>query len=373
MRLGVLDVGSNTVHLLVVDAHRGAHPTPMSSDKSVLRLAEQIDASGELSRAGADRLVRAVTDARDAAAEHGCEELMAFATSAVREARNCGEVLARVRAETGVELRVLSGEDEARYTFLAARRWLGWSAGQLLVVDIGGGSLELATGIDEDPDVALSVPFGAGRLTRTRLRKDPPSQREVAALRDWLDAQLVPVARRLRRAGAPDRAVATSKTFRTLARLTGAAPSSAGPRVRRVLTDAGLRQLIAFISRMSAADLAELEGVSASRAHQLVAGALVAEATMRALSLAELEICPWALREGVILRRLDHTNGTGETASVRSTGTADFTGSAGFAGAAGTGAAPAGGQETEPGRGGAAGDPNCVTGRTGGHGARWER
>jgi exopolyphosphatase/guanosine-5'-triphosphate,3'-diphosphate pyrophosphatase len=79
--------------------------------------------------------------------------------------------------------------------------------------------------------------------------------------------------------------------------------------VRRVLTEPGLRQLIAFISRMSAADLAELEGVSSSRAHQLVAGALVAHATMLALSRPELEICPWALREGVILRRLDQTDG----------------------------------------------------------------
>jgi len=108
--------------------------------------------------------------------------------------------------------------------------------------------------------------------------------------------------------------VATSKTFRSLARLTGAAPSSAGPRVSRVLTQAGLRQLIAFISRMSSDDLAQLEGVSPSRAHQLVAGALVAESTMRALSLESLEICPWALREGVILQRLDHSDGTEQTA-----------------------------------------------------------
>lgn len=100
-------------------------------------------------------------------------------------------------------------------------------------------------------------------------------------------------------------AVATSKTFRTLARLTGAAPSAAGPRVKRTLTAAGLRQLIAFISRMTAADRAELEGVSANRSHQIVAGALVAEASMRALGLEKVEICPWALREGIIFRRLD--------------------------------------------------------------------
>ncbi|WP_086821987.1 Ppx/GppA phosphatase family protein [Allokutzneria sp. NRRL B-24872] len=314
MRLGVLDVGSNTVHLLVVDAHRGAHPTPMRSEKSVLRLAEQITDGDRLSDEGAELLVDAVANARESAVGFGCAELMAFATSAVREASNSAEVLALVHERTGVELKVLSGEDEARYTFLAVRRWYGWSAGNTVVLDIGGGSLEIAVGIDEDPDLALSLPFGAGRLTRTRFASDPPTKREVRELRERLDAELAPVARRLRKIGPPDHAVATSKTFRTLARLTGAAPSSAGPMARRTLTDAGLRQLIAFISRMSAADLAELEGVSHSRAHQLVAGALVAEAAMRALSLSELEICPWALREGVILRRLDQTEEAVQTA-----------------------------------------------------------
>ncbi|WP_132877439.1 Ppx/GppA phosphatase family protein [Tamaricihabitans halophyticus] len=317
MRLGVLDVGSNTVHLLVVDAHRGAHPTPMHSEKSVLRLTEDINAEGKLRGRGADRLVQAVSEAKAAAARQGCEETMAFATSAVREASNVTDVLGRVRAETGVDLQVLSGADEARLTFLAVRRWFGWSAGRLLVADIGGGSLELAAGIDEEPDLAESVPLGAGRVTRTRFEHDPPTRAELVATSAWLDEQLAPVARKIAKLGEPDRVVATSKTFRSLARLTGAAPSSAGPRVRRVLTDVALRQLIAFISRMTAADLAELEGVSASRAHQLVAGALVAQATMRALSRTELEICPWALREGVILRRLDHTNGSEQAASGR--------------------------------------------------------
>ncbi|HET6260583.1 Ppx/GppA phosphatase family protein [Pseudonocardia sp.] len=313
MRLGVLDVGSNTVHLLVVDAHRGGHPTPMTSDKTELRLAENLDVSGALTKAGADALVRAVQRASVAAAAAGCADLLAFATSALRDAANSAAVLAKVRDQTGVALQVLPGEDEARYTFLAVRRWYGWSAGRLLVLDIGGGSLEIAAGLDEHPAVAESLPMGAGRLTREWFRSDPPSRREIAALRDHLDAQLAPVAHRLRRAGEPELAVGTSKTFRSLARLTGAAPSSAGPRVHRSLTDVGLRQLAAFITRMSSGDLAELEGVSPSRSHQLVAGALVAEASMRALRVSQLEICPWALREGVILRRLDTLDGTVQT------------------------------------------------------------
>lgn len=301
----MLDVGSNTVHLLVVDAHRGGHPTPMSSTKATLRLAEATDSSGKITRRGADRLVATVGEFAMIAASSGCAELMAFATSAVRDASNSEEVLSRVRSETGVELQVLAGEDESRLTFLAVRRWFGWSAGRIINLDIGGGSLEMTNGVDEEPDVALSLPLGAGRLTREWLAEDPPGRRRVAMLRDWLDTELAGAAVAVLNAGVPDLAVASSKTFRSLARLTGAAPSAAGPRVRRTLTATGLRQLISFISRMTTADRAELEGVSAERAPQIVAGALVAEASMRALSIETVEICPWALREGLILRRLD--------------------------------------------------------------------
>src|SRR5664280_2112936 len=236
MRLGVLDVGSNTVHLLVVDAHRGGHPIPTFSEKSELRLAELLRPDGALSRRGEDRLIEAICAARESAERYGTEDLVAFATSAVRDATNSESVLARVRAETGVALAVLTGPDEARMTFLAVRRWLGWSAGRLLVLDIGGGSLEIAGGIDEEPDVALSLPLGAGRLTRERLSGDPPRGKEVAALRQHVRTALAPLGPVLVEFGAPDRAVATSKTFRSLARLGGAAPYSKGPRVRRTLS-----------------------------------------------------------------------------------------------------------------------------------------
>jgi len=300
MRLGVLDVGSNTVHLLVVDAHRGAHPWPTYSEKSVLRLAERIGREGKLSNDAADELVAAVGSARTAVAEHGATELLAFATSAVRDATNSNKVLARVRHETGVNLHVLTGADEARLTFLAVRRWFGWSAGRLLALDIGGGSLEIAAGYDEQPELALSLPLGAGRLTRERFSADPPPANEVAALRSYVDGVLadVPVI-------ACDRAAATSKTFRTLARLAGAAPSAAGFRAPRALTRTGLQQVMGFISRIPSGALGEMDGVSVARSRQLLAGAIVAEAMMRRLGLDHVDICPWALREGVILERLD--------------------------------------------------------------------
>lgn len=305
MRLGVLDVGSNTVHLLVVDAYRGGHPTPMSSTKATLRMVEATDSSGKITKRAADKLVSTIGEFAKIAVSSGCAELMAFATSAVREAGNSDDVLSRVRKETGVRLQVLRGVDESRLTFLAVRRWFGWSAGRIINLDIGGGSLELSNGVDEEPEVALSLPLGAGRLTREWLPDDPPGRRRVAMLRDWLDSELSDASVTVLEAGKPDLAVATSKTFRSLARLTGAAPSAAGPRAKRALTVNGLRQLIAFISRMTASDRAELEGISTERALQIVAGALVAEASMRALSIETVDICPWALREGLILRKLD--------------------------------------------------------------------
>ena len=313
MRLGVLDVGSNTVHLLVVDAHRGAHPTPMHDDKSVLRLAEHVGRDDVLSKAGEKALLHAVRAAVDQAEKQGCDEFMALVTSAIREAANGLEVLERVRDRTGVDLRVLSGEDEARLTFLAVRRWFGWSAGRLLVLDIGGGSLELAAGIDEDPEVALSLPLGAGRMTRRFLPAAGAGGRPDLAALDELGAHaadlLAPAAEKIAAVGPPDLVAATSKTFRTLARLAGAAPSSAGLRVPRELSATGLGQLVGFVSRIESAALAELPGVSAARAHQVPAGAVVAAAALRALDVRCVRICPWALREGVILRRLDSLGG----------------------------------------------------------------
>ncbi|MFC9289578.1 Ppx/GppA family phosphatase [Streptomyces sp. NPDC057052] len=306
MRLGVLDVGSNTVHLLVVDAHPGACPLPAHSHKAELRLAELLDGSGAIGREGVDKLITVVQEALQAAEDKGVEDVLPFATSAVREASNADDVLARVQAETGVRLQVLTGEEEARLTFLAARRWFGWSAGKLLVLDIGGGSLEIAYGIDEEPDAAVSLPLGAGRLTAGWLPGDPPEPERIRALRRHVRAEIARTVGEFSRIGSPDHVVATSKTFKQLARLAGAAPFADGPYVQRALKRESLEAWVPRLAGMTTAQRAELPGVSEGRASQLLAGALVAEGAMDLFGVEALEICPWALREGVILRKLDH-------------------------------------------------------------------
>jgi len=321
MRLGVLDVGSNTVHLLVVDAYPGARPLPAFSHKVEMRLAAHLLPDNTLSKAGEAQLAEFVLEAMRIAEDKGVEEFLAFATSAVRDAGNGLEVLARVQERTGTQIRVLSGENEARLTFLAARRWFGWSSGRLLVFDIGGGSLEVAAGQDEEPEAAMSLPLGAGRLTRDWLTADPPSAGEVRAVRRHVRAEIARHAGVFLRHGAADHAVGTSKTFRQLARIAGAAPSSEGFYAKRYLKHTDVTVWAERLAAMDDVERSRLPGVSEGRAAQMVAGAIVADAVMDLMDVSQLEICPWALREGVILRRLDMLEGSAGEASAPPPGT----------------------------------------------------
>jgi len=304
MRMGVLDVGSNTVHLLIVDAHAGAAPVPAMSQKYELRLAEQLNNDGDLKKSSVKSLIEVLHECNKFIEEHDCDELLAFATSAIRESKGSDAILEKIKAETGIDLQVLDGEHEAILTFLAVRRWFGWSSGRLLVADIGGGSLEVAIGADEHPELAISTPLGAGRLTRDFFTSEIPSDDEIKALRTHIKKTLETDFLHLQ-TGEFDHAVATSKTFRQLARLGGSAPASEGQRVQRELTSVSLGNWVPKIAQMNYEQRAQLPGISIGRAEQLLAGAIVAQETMEFLKLETLEICPWALREGIILRRLD--------------------------------------------------------------------
>lgn len=305
MRLGVLDIGSNTVHLLLVDAHPGARPVPYASHKRPLQLVSYLDSEGRISDEGQRELVGFIRQAREFATDHRAEDFLAFCTSAIREAGNGADVLHRVEAETSVVLQELSGDEEAAMTFQAVRRWYGWGTGSILNLDIGGGSFEMAMGHDELPEVARSVPLGAGRLTREWLPGDPPAPLDVKKLRRYIRQTLKESTGSFARLGQPHLVAGTSKTFRSLARIAGAAPSAAGPFVRRTLHLQDLALWAKRLEAMSVADRTNLDGVSELRARQVLAGALVAEAAFEVFNVTEMDICPWALREGLILRRFD--------------------------------------------------------------------
>jgi len=303
MRLGVLDIGSNTVHLQVVDTHPGARPNPTYNYKEELRLTEYLQRDNTISQGGIDALRGAVSRALDHAKSVKVEEFLPFATSALRESANGDSILASINKELNTDIQVLSGEEEAKLTFLAARRWFGWSSGRLLVIDIGGGSLEIAVGTDEAPEVAVSLPLGAARLTQNHLSGDPYSSKSINVLREHIEEQLDSILPALVHHQDTDRAIATSKTLRTLARLCGDWFDGNGKNIK---IDA-IRKICNRLGDMTLEERTRLPGVSANRARQIVAGAYVTESVMRNLDLRELEICPWALREGVVLKWMDWT------------------------------------------------------------------
>jgi len=301
MRLGVLDMGSNTIHLQVVDAHPGARPTPASSQKFELRLTEYLDRNNHITNEGFDLLSHAITEVLKHAEEFKCEEILAFATSAIREANNGETIVRALESIHGIELQILSGDEEAQLTFLAARRWLGWSAGRLLILDIGGGSLEMAVGNDESASSTLSLPIGAGRMTREFLNGDPYTSKSVKALTQHAKALISQSVKGELVEHNADRIVATSKTFRTLARLTDHWYKDGG----KYLELQALESSIGILKELTNNQRAALPGVSPGRARQILAGAIVAESVMRHLAVEKVEICPWALREGIVLKWLD--------------------------------------------------------------------
>jgi len=312
MRLAVLDVGSNSAHLRVVDAAAGWPPLPVLRFKAPTRLAEAVAADGELREEGVERLVKAVAKAVRIANRHAVAELIPLATATIRDAANAELVRRYVRQEAGVDLVSLSGEDEARLTFLAVRRWLGWSAGPVLLLDIGGASMEIAWGGGEDPDLAVSLPLGAGRLTRQLLPQHPARDREIKAVRRRVRETLGPLTERLMWDGMPVCAVGTSKTFKQLARLVGAPAWRRGPSLRRRIDRDDLVGWVPRLAAMGPDERAALPGVAPSRARQLLAGAVTAATVMRALNLDHVDVCPWALREGILLRRIDELAHVGQ-------------------------------------------------------------
>lgn len=300
MRLGVLDVGSNTVHLQIMDAHHGAAPLAYQSFKEEIRLAEYLTESGEVSKDGISTLLRTLTRLKNEARDIQLDDMLSFATSAIREAKNSQAVLEAVASETGIDLQVLSGADEARFTFLAVRRWVGWSAGDVILLDIGGGSLEIACGKEENPEYSNSVMLGASRMTRQFLTGDPFTEKSLKKLQEHIVLTLEPLKREVGD-NSKRTAIGTSKTFRTLRRI----QQNYLPELGSSLTLSGLEIITEKLAKMTHEERAQLPGVSNSRARQILAGAMVARNAMESLGIEKLTQCPWALREGIVLKRLD--------------------------------------------------------------------
>jgi exopolyphosphatase/guanosine-5'-triphosphate,3'-diphosphate pyrophosphatase len=319
VRLAVLDVGSNTVHLVVVDGRPDGTFSQVARERDTLRLAESAFPAQHLPDEAVERLISSVRRMRETADGLRAEALIGFATSAIREARNGADALGRVREATGVAIKVLPGVEEARLTYLATRRWTAFSARGLLVVDVGGGSLEVAGGEGERPELVESLPLGVARLSSRFVRSDPPSPDDLAALRVHALAVLGPLAEWVR-SQTWEVACGTSKTFRNLGVVARALPEAPTPahafgfagidgQTAPVLTREALDVVAGYLAETTARDRGRLTGLSDFRAATLVAGSQVAALIVQAFGLRNLVLAPWALREGVILEYLARHDG----------------------------------------------------------------
>lgn len=287
MTVGVLDVGCFSAHLVVVERDL---MQPLVSHKVRLRLDRELRSDGAISAAGIQSLCTAVLAARKAA---GDSPFLPFATSSVRDSTNADEVMRKVLRRTGVELKVLSGKEEARLSYLAARHWFGWGAGPMVVLDVGGGTVELAAGDSGEPEQTLSLPLGARTLTRSGLT--------VAEMREEVRERIEAAFPRYESA----RAIGCSKVFQQLARLAGDRPSTAY--ATRVLRAKDLEKWIPRLAKLSVRERAALPGISRHRAQQSLAGAVAAEALMRATGHDVVDISPWSTKEGLLLSLVERS------------------------------------------------------------------
>src|SRR5260370_12359929 len=264
-----------------------------------------------------ERAVAALRKMVEVAKGWDVDEIVAVATSAVREAPNRRDFLRRVRDEVGIRVRVISGEEEADYIFRAVRSAVDLDGSTALCVDIGGGSVEFIVGTASEIYFTASEPLGALRLAQRFRLEDKPAPTDVEACRQFTAQHLKRLQKRIRPLGI-DVAIGTSGTIQALTNLTATTADDKSSSALRELSREGLEEIMGLRCSVKAKERVERFGLDDKRAHNIVAGAIVLHETMTALQIASLLACPVAIREGIIESRLSDTRSKPERSLRRS-------------------------------------------------------
>jgi exopolyphosphatase/guanosine-5'-triphosphate,3'-diphosphate pyrophosphatase len=321
MRVAALDLGSNSFHLIVVDARADGSFETLLREREMLRLGDQVARHGCIPPEAADAAAATVGRMHALALAMDVDEVVACATSAIREAENGSDLVDRIEHETGVQVEVISGKREARLIFGAVRASVVLDPAPALCLDLGGGSLEVMVGDSSGLLWSTSRKLGVGRLTAELVRHDPPGPGDVRRLRKRLLAALRPLADEVADLH-PQMLVVTSGTLVTLARLatahrTGEVPAAVNQlRVRAKDLTAVHRTIVESTS----AERARLPGLDGRRADQLPAGSTLLLAALELFGVHEVTVSGWALREGMILeaiRRHDPVDWSADPRAMR--------------------------------------------------------
>ena len=319
VRLAAIDVGSNSVHMVVAEVDPDGRIRVVDRVKEMVRLGRRTFVTGRLSPKAMDLAAQAMTTFGRLARARRVERIQAVATSAVREAANGPDFVRRLRRETGLPVRVISGAEEARLIFRAARHALGLEGGPHLLVDVGGGSVELGLVQDGRPVWLRSLPLGVARLADRYLTADPPRPGQVRQLERHLGRELGALLDQARHAGLVQ-AVGTSGTINTLVTMAAAARGEDTGRLHG--TRATAEEISRIRRRVLATDLdarALLPGMDAKRVDLMPAAAVLVDFILTRSGAPEIVACGWALREGLLLdvARVASTVGRGVGAARR--------------------------------------------------------
>lgn len=301
VRLAAIDVGTNSVHMVIAEVRRGGRIDVVDRMKEMVRLGHDVFRTGRMTAGSMALATRTLGTFGRLARARGVERVRAVATSAVREARNGEEFVERLRREAKLPVRIISGLEEARLICRAVLHAAGADERPRLLVDVGGGSVELALLERGRARWLGSLPLGVARLSQRFLAHDPPLARELKRLEHHLDQELGPWLARARRDDVEE-VVGTSGTMTALVGMAGAARGDDAGRLDGMRADAAeIGRLRRRIVRVAVDRRLELPGADAKRLDQLPAAATLLDFILRRTRVDAVRLCSWALREGLLL------------------------------------------------------------------------
>ena len=301
IRLAGVDIGTLTCRLLIADLIPSGRLNELHSERRILRLGEGVDQAKTLSVAAMDRVIACLREWRELIESYGVEASTAVATSAVRDASNRGEFLDRVKRETGFEVEIITGEEEARRTLLGIRSGLPDGVANILALDIGGGSTEFILDRPGHKPLVRSINIGVVRLCERLLRHDPPTDEEMRAAREWVRKETLTAVAGMENFQTAT-FVGTAGTITTLAAMAQKLPSYEPARIHNYRlqfdTIQGLEQTL--LGR-KIADRVGLPGLEKGREEVIAAGAIIIRTVMETLGMSAVLVSDLGLREGVLI------------------------------------------------------------------------
>jgi len=305
--LAAIDIGTNSIHMVIVriDPVLPAF-TIIAKEKDTVRLGEREPSTGDLTPEAMARALATLRRCQDLATSFKAEQIVAVATSAVREARNGREFLRQVHSELGLFVNLISGQEEARRIYLGVLSGMEFNHQPHIIIDIGGGSTELILGDSQQPRTLSSTKVGAVRLTAEFVTTDPISKKEFQDLQNYIQGMLERPVEELQahvKPGEKPRLLGTSGTIETLAAINAREKLGIVPSPLRgyEISRQELQEIVDHLASLSCAERADIPGLSDRRSEIIIAGALILLEAMRLLKVEHLVIAERALREGVIV------------------------------------------------------------------------